>query len=238
MRLLVLFKFTMAVTKEEGLERVSELSIHDSHAILPLNEETAEESITQLDQSSDPQDAMSVNSNKKKKKKKKKAVVQEKLLPSQKLAEGTFPWKTVNRPGRGRCAVACRNIKAGEVVVAERAVAFLPRAQYHSAVCHFCCCNFTENSSGIKCSSCQNVFHCKTCEEKALPQHRKWCSVYREINRIAKESDCDIDLLHFVLSLFSKKYPYPDNDRQVVDGIGKIHVGGTVEDGIINSLFQ
>ncbi|XP_059065541.1 histone-lysine N-methyltransferase ASHR1 isoform X2 [Cryptomeria japonica] len=129
------------------------------------------------------------------------------------------------------------NIKAGEVVVAERAVAFMPRAHYHSAICHSCCCDFVKNSDGVKCSSCQNVVHCKTCEEKALPQHRKWCSVYKEINRIAKESDCDQDLVHFVLSLFSKKYSDPGNNRKVV-GVESINVGGKVEDGIINSCFQ
>uniref|UniRef100_A0A0D6R766 SET domain-containing protein n=1 Tax=Araucaria cunninghamii TaxID=56994 RepID=A0A0D6R766_ARACU len=223
---------------EQGLERVSQLSIHDASDLSPPKELIVSENATQVDRTSNlqaPEVAVNSSNNKNKKKKKKKSA-QHKLLPSQKLVESTFPWKVVNRVGRGRCAVACRNIKAGEVVVAERAVAFMPRAQYITSVCHSCCCTFTEDCASVKCSSCQNVFHCEPCKEQVLHQHRKWCSVFKEINRIAKESDCDQDLVHFVLSLFSKKYG--NNDRKVIDTVEQIHIEGTVEDGIINSSFQ
>jgi predicted RNA-binding Zn-ribbon protein involved in translation (DUF1610 family) len=159
------------------------------------------------------------------------------LLPSQKLVEKNFPWTTVIRHQRGRCAIATRAIKAGEVVIAEQAVAFVPRSQDHTAVCHACCKDLGHNSVSFECPVCKHVVYCQECQAKALDNHSNWCAVSQQLNEIAKKSDCDEDLLRFVLALalrqpsrseHSKKASEDEEDKSV----------GTVKEGVLYPTFQ
>jgi SET and MYND domain-containing protein len=61
----------------------------------------------------------------------------------------------------GGGGLACRAIKAGEVVIAEQAVAFVPRSQDHTAVCHACCKDLGHNSVSFECPVCKHVVYCQ-----------------------------------------------------------------------------
>lgn len=54
-----------------------------------------------------------------------------------------------------------RDIKAGEVVVSEQAVAFVPRTQDRTAVCHQCCQDLGQSTPSVECSNCKHVVFCK-----------------------------------------------------------------------------
>lgn len=148
-------------------------------------------------------------------------------LPSQKLVEVLFPWTAVMRPRRGRCAIAARDIKAGEAVVVEEAVAFIPRSQDRTLVCHQCCRDLHQDGRSVECPGCKHAVYCQNCEESAMASHIKWCKVLQQVKEVAKMSDCDEDLLRFVMALALKR-PLHNN----VDG------GGILKDGVIHSTIQ
>ncbi|KAG0622645.1 hypothetical protein M758_3G113400 [Ceratodon purpureus] len=148
-------------------------------------------------------------------------------LPSQKLVESLFPWTAVMRPRRGRCAIAARDIKAGEAVVVEQAVAFVPRSQDRTSVCHECCRDLHRDVRSVECSRCKYAVYCQDCEESAMASHSKWCKVSQQIKEVAKMSDCDDDLLRFVMALALKR-PLHNNDGGV----------GILKDGVIHSTIQ
>ncbi|KAJ7542751.1 hypothetical protein O6H91_09G010100 [Diphasiastrum complanatum] len=154
-------------------------------------------------------------------------------LPSQKLAEAIFPWKAANIPNRGRSAVATRLIKAGEVIVAEQAVAFVTLSSYRTALCHACCQDLVEGSPRYECSLCSYAVYCLECQRDALSWHKKWCHVVASIKNIAKQASCDEDLLHLVLALALSKSP--SLKKRGVLGEGFV---GTSSDGIIYPCFS
>lgn len=61
----------------------------------------------------------------------------------------------------------------------------------------------------------------------AMPSHRKWCKFSQKVKEVAKMSDCDEDLLRFVISLALKRR-LQSNDQGV----------GIFEDGVIHSTIQ
>lgn len=74
-----------------------------------------DDSVANAEEVAEAEESVEVAAAKSKKKKKKKkadsnaaALEPLQVLPSQKLVESLFPWKTVIRPSRGRCAVATR----------------------------------------------------------------------------------------------------------------------------------
>eukprot|EP00250_Pteridium_aquilinum_P002084 c12288_g1_i1 orf=48-1733(+) len=146
----------------------------------------------------------------KRKKKKNKSKVSSSLsvlgstttpLPSQKCLEARFPWKVVIRPRRGRCAVATRDIKAGELIIAEQALAFVLRSTYRTAACHACCRDLSETSPGIQCQDCNYALFCEDCRQVTSESHRECCPVLRKIGDIAEQTDCDGDLLRLAFLL-------------------------------------
>ncbi|EFJ31966.1 hypothetical protein SELMODRAFT_439878 [Selaginella moellendorffii] len=121
------------------------------------------------------------------------------------VLEPSFPWKVATVKNRGRCAVATRAIKAGEVVVAEQAIAFVPRGQYRKAICHVCGVNVAENGPKFECSACNYTIFCEECYKPPQGSHENYCAVYREIASIARDENCDADLLRLVFNLALKK---------------------------------
>ena len=60
-----------------------------------------------------------------------------------------------------------------------------------------------------------------------MASHRKWCKASQQVKEVAKVSDCDEDLLRFVMALALKR-PLDNN----VEGVG------TIKDGVIHSTIQ
>lgn len=60
-----------------------------------------------------------------------------------------------------------------------------------------------------------------------MPRHRTWCKFLQKVNEVAKLSDCDEDLLRFVIALTLNRQLHSN-----VQGVG------TLEDGVIHSTIQ
>eukprot|EP00271_Cylindrocystis_brebissonii_P004270 TRINITY_DN15910_c0_g1_i1.p1 TRINITY_DN15910_c0_g1~~TRINITY_DN15910_c0_g1_i1.p1 ORF type:complete len:702 (-),score=142.92 TRINITY_DN15910_c0_g1_i1:735-2768(-) len=196
---------------------------------------------------------------KKKNKKKKKALANSngllvgsqnvnKPLPTQSLVQAQFPWKTAVKPNRGRCVVAARALKAGEVVVAEAALAFIPREEYAAVVCHACCRFFEEEDRRTPCLQCNFAVYCKDCEARELPRHQQQpqaCFLARRIPAIATQADCDPALLRLIVALarIRQRPPPPAAATPPLDGReektnpwqGQV-VGGVVEPTFMDAL--
>ncbi|KAI5062076.1 hypothetical protein GOP47_0022615 [Adiantum capillus-veneris] len=192
-----------------------------------------EESLQQLSIAVAPPTANAESSKlRKRKKKKSKSKLPSSLnalanstssLPSQKCVEARFPWKVVIRSGRGRCAIATRDIKAGELIVSEQALAFVLRSSYRTAACHNCCKDFTEASTGIQCQQCNHSFFCEECWQVTQNLHRDCCPVIRKIGDIAAQEDCDGDLLRLALLLGLKRSSlFNESSKESFDSMGEI----------------
>jgi hypothetical protein len=59
-----------------------------------------------------------------------------------------------------------------------------------------------------------------------MASHIKWCKVFQQVKEVAKMSDCDEDLLRFVMALALKR-PLHNNEG-----------GGILKDGVIHSTIQ
>ncbi|KAL2643571.1 hypothetical protein R1flu_011158 [Riccia fluitans] len=183
----------------------------DTKQLLPSNFRDSEiaESESQADGSGEAalgvgEDKSSAVKKKKKKKSKGKSS-SDKPLPTQKFVDQFFPWRAVNKPVVGRCAVASRDIKAGEIVVAEHCVIFIPRSQDRTEVCHSCCCDISPPAQSFECPSCRYAVYCKRCKKEGMDEHILFCKVSNPISGIAKIADCDEDLLRLVLALILKR---------------------------------
>lgn len=53
------------------------------------------------------------------------------------------------------------------------------------------------------------------CQAKALDNHSSWCAVSQQLNEIAKKSDCDEDLLRFVLALALRQPSRSEHSKKV-----------------------
>ncbi|KAL3696784.1 hypothetical protein R1sor_010860 [Riccia sorocarpa] len=173
---------------------------------------------------------------KKKKKKSKSKSSSDKPLPTQKFVDQLFPWRALNKPNVGRCAVASRDIKAGEIVVAEHCVIFIPRSRDRAEVCHSCCCDIAPPAQSFECPGCRYAVYCKACKKEAMEEHKLFCQVSNPISGIAKIADCDEDLLRLVLALILKRRASKTGDKETSDpGASK---DGTVQDGIIYPSYE
>jgi hypothetical protein len=66
---------------------------------------------------------------------------------------------------RGRCAIATRDIAAGELVLLERAIAFAPRDCFAHAVCHHCLADLPTHRVGASafCSAACSTAVVRAC---------------------------------------------------------------------------
>lgn len=60
-----------------------------------------------------------------------------------------------------------------------------------------------------------------------MPSHRMWCKFSQKVKEVAKMSDCDEDLLRFVIALALKRRLH-----------GNVQRVGILEDGVIYSTIQ
>lgn len=155
-------------------------------------------------------------------------------LPSQKCVEAHYPWKIVTRPRRGRCAIATREIKAGELVISEQALAFVLRSTYRTAACHACCKDLSETSPGVQCDKCKYTMFCEDCRQMASALHSECCPILGKIGGIAEQADCDRDLLRLVLSLSLRRNSRNPEHNQVASD-GEV---GEIKGGILHPSFQ
>ncbi|KAH7294566.1 hypothetical protein KP509_27G007700 [Ceratopteris richardii] len=153
-------------------------------------------------------------------------------LPSQKCMEGRFPWKIVVKSGRGRCAIATRDIKAGEVIVSECALAFVLRSSFRTIACHNCCKDFSKESTSIQCRVCNYSLFCQECWESTRELHQECCSVIKLIGDIAVEEDCDKDLLRLMLFLALQRHSTMNETKDTVG------IRGGIRGDILYSSFQ
>ncbi|CAM6085699.1 unnamed protein product [Calypogeia fissa] len=158
----------------------------------------------------------------------------QKNMLTQALVDLHFPWTAVNRPEVGRCAIAARSIKAGEVVVAEQAVAFVPRSQSRQMVCHECC-GQVYLTEMFECPGCKYSVFCKDCKDEAAQRHKGWCRGFSAVNEIAKASHCDEDLLHLVLELALQHHHISETVGGLENGHSK---AGVVKGGIIYPSYE
>lgn len=189
-----------------------------------------------------PHEASATNKKRKKKKKTKCSLhplANTTALPSQKWVEAYFPWKIVVKPRRGRCAIATRVIKAGELVISEQALVFVPRSNYRTSACHICCKDLSESSPGVQCASCKYSEFCKQCKTEANSLHRECCPILNAISSISEQADCDGDLLRLVLLLALNRSSAIEEPKQVpVGGADEQFEEEVIKGGIVRPSFQ
>jgi len=70
-----------------------------------------------------------------------------------------YPVKITSEEGRGRFAIATRDIEAGEILLKERAWASCSGVNHKHQTCHNCM-NFEANGYKYSCPQCRAVFFC------------------------------------------------------------------------------
>ncbi|BBN02498.1 protein MpASHR2 [Marchantia polymorpha subsp. ruderalis] len=192
------------------------------------------------DTATDADEDKNCGKKKKKKKKSKGKSSSDKPLPTQKIVDQFFPWTAVNKQVVGRCAIASRDIKAGELVVAEHCYAFIPRRHDRSVVCHSCCCDISPPAQSFECPGCRYAMYCKDCKGRAMEEHKQFCRVSNPISGIAKIADCDEDLLRFVFALVLKGRSHKNMSKQISNGVAVdgLSNDGTVQDGIVYPSYE
>ena len=118
-----------------------------------------------------------------------------------------LPFGVVRAEGRGRCAVATRDVAVGEVVLREGAVAAMLLGAYESSRCSLCMRRLRSRPTEHACGECGLQTYCSAaCKARAAPLHSAECDAFVAVARAARASGADPDLLRVVARLLWTRY--------------------------------
>ncbi|CAM9395772.1 unnamed protein product [Ectocarpus fasciculatus] len=177
---------------------------------------------------------------KKKKKKKKKSQQQNNQLAEVQLYEmitdlDTF--KVTEDSVSGRCVIASRDLKAGELVLREPPFVKVVRRDCASRQCANCCQQVTEQGK-IEADVPFAVYCCRACQAQEDALRAAEASALGKLAGISAARDVDIDLLRMLLRLLITRAKAlglrePSGDSESVSrGVDEEGEGGTMGEGL------
>lgn len=144
----------------------------------------------------------SAKANPGKKPKKRKAKKQFEPLPAVEalLGGSAVPWTVAFTQRLGRHVVATRDIPAGDLVLREQAVAALPREDFMTGLCHACFKELPGGARGV--AGDPSPHYCSgQCKAGRAAADARMAPLLPRLPGIARETKCDLGLLHMVLAL-------------------------------------
>ena len=155
-------------------------------------------------------------------------------IPTVQERENSLPWHVEYSSKLGRHAVASRDIKAGELVMAERPFIALPIRQFASVVCHRCLRPLQQQNNSKEAASGGNPClprHCSRCKDSANSKlDLNLASLRIKILEIANLHEVDPLILHFPLML--------DLQRAGIEGAGSAPPDGVLASSVGISELQ
>lgn len=144
--------------------------------------------------------------------------------------ESFLPWRVEYNSRMGRHAVASRDIKAGELALAERPFIALPLRQFASVVCHRCLRPLQQqqhnNGDGLNGGNPCLPRHCQRCKELAPTKlDTNLASIRIKLLEIATKHEVDPLMLHFPLMLDLMRAGIPGAGAFPPDGVLASTVG-------------
>lgn len=98
------------------------------------------------------------------------------------------PYGIIDCAGMGRGAAAIQQLKCGDLVLTEAAIASVPQQQYQSAVCHRCYCQLGASTQHLQCTDCASSVWCSVaCKTEAKGSHRIECAVLQQFEPRVRE---------------------------------------------------
>jgi len=118
-----------------------------------------------------------------------------------------FPVVLKSSQGRGRHAVASKNLSPGTLVSDELPVTSTVKKIYLEEICQVCLTPFQLiKTKKLSCDECKLVYYChEDCQKADKAKHDLECSILPKLDKIATDCQVDIDLLKLILGLLSNK---------------------------------
>jgi len=120
-------------------------------------------------------------------------------------------WGLVEDAALGRCVHATRKMEAGQLVLQERAFSWVPDFQVRTRVCHHCAGVLPEPAENERFPTCG-----PECKAAMDPIAELETAPFDQLENVANESACDLELLWLVVRVMLTKRDQPEQFTNVL----------------------